>query len=340
MAPEIAQSRTLWLDIESQFRRLLGPEFGERLLQITFCGGEWTISAESTIHDGPEVTLQKTRLKKLYRSAAEAAGIAAGAPNQAQALDWWLNLLQAESPHFHPILGTHTENGVSVPDKDGGWILNGALAAAEMCIELANRASTTVAPTADEPLTSRPTTPPPGDIPTAQSSSTTPASVNEDWDGWVEANIVPNPNLHKHLEYPRCVHNWTSRTSRVVNSQDEHDALGPDWVKEPLPEQAEARVATIETPKPAQVTSRDKREVTADDFEDLIGGKDAVTKETAAKALGYSPRTIVNYVKADKLAKTGNGLITTESIRRLKKSVGDDSQTGYVAPRLPRHIGR
>jgi len=134
MELKMVQPRTPWLDLESQFRRLLGPEFGQRILQITLCGGEWTISADPTIPGGPEATLQKARLQKLYRSAGEAAGIAAGAPDRAQALDWWLNILRVKSPHFLPILSTRTEKGVSVPDNGGGWILNGALAGAEMCI--------------------------------------------------------------------------------------------------------------------------------------------------------------------------------------------------------------
>lgn len=52
----------------------------------------------------------------------------------------------------------------------------------------------------------------------------------------VDANVMPNPNINKRLEYPRAVHNHALRQSKVVNSKAEHEALGPDWITTPLPE--------------------------------------------------------------------------------------------------------
>lgn len=55
----------------------------------------------------------------------------------------------------------------------------------------------------------------------------------------VDANVVPNPNAHRHLEYPRALHNHTTRQSVVVHSAEERASLGADWVTDPPPEQPE-----------------------------------------------------------------------------------------------------
>jgi hypothetical protein len=96
-------------------------------------------SRQWSVHHGPSEARECARLQELFRSFARSGAIAAGVPNGADALDGWLNLLRAESPHFKVIYGTTKENGVDVPD-DGGWIQNVCLASAEYCVVRAARA--------------------------------------------------------------------------------------------------------------------------------------------------------------------------------------------------------
>jgi hypothetical protein len=84
----------------------------------------------------------------LFDSLARRAGIAAGTPNRANALEGWLNLLRAESPYFQPIHGSSSHDGVEENYK-GGWVQDLASASAEYCIVCATRAFELETATAD-----------------------------------------------------------------------------------------------------------------------------------------------------------------------------------------------
>lgn len=51
----------------------------------------------------------------------------------------------------------------------------------------------------------------------------------------VDANIVPNPNLNRRLEYPKMVYHHGTRSTQVVRSKAEHEALGKGWQEDAFP---------------------------------------------------------------------------------------------------------
>ncbi|MCE5308534.1 MAG: hypothetical protein LLG20_12925 [Acidobacteriales bacterium] len=112
-----------WRDLESRFRELLNIPEAARLTGNYFSG-------QCGLIDGPTDKSERAWLYQLFPPLARAGAIKAGAPNGADPLNAWLNLLRAESPHFHQM---------GVPDG-GGWIQNLVLASAEYCIVRAARA--------------------------------------------------------------------------------------------------------------------------------------------------------------------------------------------------------
>jgi hypothetical protein len=121
-----------WRHLESRFRELLNTPESEQLT-VTYGGGE------CTLHDGPGEERKRASLQERFRSVARNAGIAAGAPNRANAFEWWLTLLRKESPYFQAIYNAHKEEEKDIRNK-GGWIRNVILASAEYCNVLAERA--------------------------------------------------------------------------------------------------------------------------------------------------------------------------------------------------------
>jgi hypothetical protein len=118
-----------WRDLEAQFRAL--PDATR--LTATLCDGQWTV------YDGPSDQRQRERLHDMFRSLARRAAIAAGAPQRANALDSWLELLRDQGAHFHRVLGDFKQD-VSEPDPGPGHLENLALASAEYCVERATLA--------------------------------------------------------------------------------------------------------------------------------------------------------------------------------------------------------
>jgi hypothetical protein len=110
----------IWRDLEARFRAL--PD--SIRLTATLCDRQWDLT------DGPRETKDREQLYVSYRSLAKDAATGRGAPEKADSLTWWLNLLRNESPHFHLIL-----NG----NCTGGWIQNLAVASADFCAALAIR---------------------------------------------------------------------------------------------------------------------------------------------------------------------------------------------------------
>jgi hypothetical protein len=119
-----------WRDLETQFRALIHPI----RLVATAIDRRWFFTA-----DGPTDQRERKRLRQLFDSLARRAGIAAGTPNRANALEGWLNLLRDESSYFQPIHGSSSHDGVEKNYK-GGWIQDLASASAEYCIVCATRA--------------------------------------------------------------------------------------------------------------------------------------------------------------------------------------------------------
>jgi hypothetical protein len=119
-----------WRDLEAQFRALIHPI----RLVATAIDHRWSFTA-----DGPTDQRERKRLRQLFDSLARRAGIAAGTPNRANALEGWLNLLRDESPYFQPFHGSSSDDGVEKNYK-GGWIQDLASASAEYCIVCGTRA--------------------------------------------------------------------------------------------------------------------------------------------------------------------------------------------------------
>jgi hypothetical protein len=81
----MAIDTTFWRDLQAQFREL---HRGGEVWAINDDGGHWGVGAE------PEGNSESAdHLKTVFCSLAERAGIAAGAPKNSDALEWWLNLL-------------------------------------------------------------------------------------------------------------------------------------------------------------------------------------------------------------------------------------------------------
>ena len=114
----MAADSAFWNDLETRFRALPDPKAG---LTATFGAGQWTVVPGALSDE-----LQGKRLEKLFRNLAERGAIAAGAPNGAHQLSYWLDLLRKESPHFQ----------LKDSSDGAGWIEDVALAAAEYCSEL------------------------------------------------------------------------------------------------------------------------------------------------------------------------------------------------------------
>jgi hypothetical protein len=140
-----------WRDLEARFRELLNIPESARLTGMYVRG-------RPAVNDGPRDKRDSARLKELFASLARAGAVAAGVANRANGLDGWLNLLRAESPHFHVMYGFYKENGVDVHEEDG-LIENLVLASAEYCGVRATRAfeMETAAAVAGVPALSDPT---------------------------------------------------------------------------------------------------------------------------------------------------------------------------------------
>ena len=108
-----------WRDLEAQFRKL---PHSIRLVG-TVIDGCWKRYG----FDGSTDEQTRRHLAHSFDVLGRQAGIAAGAPNRANAIKHWLNLLRMESPHF--------QGG-----PKSGWIQDLAIASAEYCCVCAIRA--------------------------------------------------------------------------------------------------------------------------------------------------------------------------------------------------------
>jgi phage/plasmid-associated DNA primase len=90
-----------WRDLEAQFRALLKTPGAVRMT-AGYWGGQWTLT------DGPRDTKARERLHEMYRSLAEKAGKAAGAP--------------AGKDAFTYTACRKFENAISFPETHKLWI--------------------------------------------------------------------------------------------------------------------------------------------------------------------------------------------------------------------------
>ena len=118
-----------WRNLEARLRELLDIPGSARFAAM-LVRGQWSLN------DGPLDERDLARLHQLFLPLARAGAIAAGIPNGADALDGWLNLLRADSPHFNVI--ARKEDGVDIHDE--GWIQNLVSASVDYCIVRAARA--------------------------------------------------------------------------------------------------------------------------------------------------------------------------------------------------------
>jgi hypothetical protein len=50
----------------------------------------------------------------------------------------------------------------------------------------------------------------------------------------VDANKQENPNLYKHIPYPKMLHHQKTGATKIVQNKAEHEAQGPEWGTHPI----------------------------------------------------------------------------------------------------------